>query len=302
MTDEIEFTSKKPHSDPPRLALLGLGAMGSRMARRLALGPHELRVWNRSGVPDNASTLAPLAVSSTVEAVEGADVIISMLRDDAASQAVWLKEKNGALKALKSGATLIESSTLTPAWVRKLATKSREQGVHFIDAPVVGSRPQAEAGSLIFLAGGEPDIVERVTPILRRLGSQVKHVGDTPAGSIAKLVVNSLFGLQVAALAELLGFAERSGLELEAVVGLLKDLPVMSPAANAASANMLKGRFEPLFPIELVHKDLLYAQQSAEALGSELPLTEKSRQVFAACEAKGWCNENLTAAIKLYRD
>ncbi len=230
MDQETGIRSKKKQPAPPRLALLGLGAMGSRMAKRLATGPYELRVWSRSGVSGDASALTPLAVSSPIEAVEGADVIISMLRDDVASRAVWLEEKNGAL-----------------------------------------------------------------------LGAQVKYVGDSPAGSVAKLVVNSFFGLQVAALAELLSFAERSGLELAAVVELLKDLPVMSPAANAASANMLKGRFEPLFPVELVHKDLLYAEKSAEAVGSRLPLTEKTRQVFEASQAKGWGNENLTTAIKLYR-
>ncbi len=280
-----------------RIAVLGLGAMGRRMAQRLVLAGHDLRVWSRSGLPGEAEALRGCACSTPGEAVEGVDVAIAVVTDDEASRQVW---QRGALAGLKSGALAIESSTISPAWARELAAQARAVGARFLDAPVVGSRPQAEAGTLAFLVGGEPDDVARARPVLLAMGSAIHALGATPRGAVAKLAVNALFAAQVALVAELLGAARASGLETPALLEVLGSLPVLSPAAKAAGSAIVAGRFEPQFPIALVAKDLRYAVAAAEAGSAPLPLTQRLRELFERAEASGLGAENITAIAKLY--
>jgi 3-hydroxyisobutyrate dehydrogenase len=269
------------------------------MARRLADAGVEVRAWGRSGGSPLEGSAATIA-SSSRDAVAGADVVFSMVQDDAASRSLWLAGE-GALAHVKRGAVLIECSTLTPTYVSELAAAAERASVAFVDVPVVGSRPQAEAGSLVFLAGGRHDVIARVEPLLRMLGAAVHHVGPTPAAAYAKLVVNTLFGVQVAAVAELLAFAARAGVERQVLLETLGGLPVWSGAAKAAAVGMVAGRFEPMFPVALASKDLRYALAAAEAVGARLPVGRSASQVFEAADAEGLGGENLTAVFKLYR-
>jgi 3-hydroxyisobutyrate dehydrogenase-like beta-hydroxyacid dehydrogenase len=274
--------------------------MGQRMAVRLVDAGYDVVVWSRSGVPDSVPALASRAAVSPRAAVRGADVVFSMLRDDEASQRVWLGRADGALAGMRKGALAVECSTLTPAHVSQLAASARSASIEFIEAPVVGSRPQAESGSLVFLAGGDALALDRARPILARMGSQVHHLGATPAGANAKLFVNALFGVQVAALAELLGFAKAAQLDLEKLFSALETLPVLSSAAKGAAVGMLARRFESMFPVQLVSKDLRYVLAAAEAVSSSLPVTRSVGDVFNAAMAAGLADENLTATAKLY--
>ncbi|MEZ4394400.1 MAG: NAD(P)-dependent oxidoreductase [Polyangiales bacterium] len=282
-----------------QIAFLGLGAMGRRMASRLAAAGHALRVWSRSGVPDDAPTLRAHAAPTVRAAVEGAAIVFAMVTDDDASRALWTGP-DGALAAASEGALLVECSTLTPAWVSELAAAAGARGLRLLDAPVVGSRPQAEAGALTFLAGGDVEDVARATPTLTAMGGAVQHLGPTAAGASAKLVVNALFGVQVAALAELLGYAERAGLDLAALSRALEGSPVTSPAAKGALGLMRAGRHAPMFPIDLLRKDLRYVSQTAAASGGELPVTHRAGEVYARAAEGGLGGENLTAVAKLY--
>jgi 3-hydroxyisobutyrate dehydrogenase len=283
-----------------RIAVLGLGAMGRRMAERLCADGRDVVVWSRSGVPSDAAKLGAKAADSARAAVRGADVVISMLTDDAASRAVWIDGVLGAEGALAVGALVIESSTVTPAWAVELRERVTAAGAQFLEAPVVGSRPQAEAGALVHLVGGEPAIVERARPVLAALGHGVHHMGPVGAGAVAKLVVNALFGVQIAALAELLGFARRAALDPAKLVETLGALPVTSPAAKGAAGAMLAGAFAPLFPVALVEKDFRYALAAADGVGARLPVVETVRDGFAAAADRGFAAENLTAIAKLY--
>lgn len=283
-----------------RIAFLGLGAMGQCMASRLVGAGREVAVWNRSGVPASVPSLGGRAVARRRDAVDGADLVFSMVRDDEASRALWLAPEEGALAAMRAGAVVIECSTLTPGWVAELSREARGAGLDFIEAPVVGSRPQAEAGGLHFLAGGEAATVERVRPVLASMGSAVHHIGATPAGAYAKLIVNTLFGVQVAALAELLGFAGKARLDVGVLMQALGEMPVLSASAKAAAAGMVAGRFAPMFPVELVSKDLHYALAAAQEVGGPLPLARSASGVFEEGIARGLHEENLTAVAKLY--
>jgi 3-hydroxyisobutyrate dehydrogenase len=279
-----------------RVAFLGLGAMGRRMAQRLAGASLELTVWNRSGV----GAFAGARHAATVrEAVADAQVVFSMVRDDAASRAVWLGT-DGALACVGRDTVVVECSTVSPAWVTELSAAVSHAGLQLLEAPVVGSRPQAESGGLVFLAGGAVEVVERLRPLLGHLGSAVHYVGASPAGAYAKLLVNALFGVQVAALAELLGFATKAQLDLRLLLSALEGLPVLSPSAKGAAAGMLARRFEPMFPLDLAAKDLRYLLDTAATLGSRVPMARGVSEVFDGGRARGLERENLTAVAKLY--
>jgi len=140
-----------------KVAFLDLGAMGSRMAANLLKAGHTVTVWNRS--PAAAEALVASGArkaSSPKEAAKGADFVFAIVRDDDASQNVWLDSANGALAGMHPGAVAIESSTLTPEWIRELSEHFRAKGISLLDAPVSGSRPQAESAQLVYLIGAMP--------------------------------------------------------------------------------------------------------------------------------------------------
>lgn len=282
-----------------RITFLGLGAMGQRMASRLIAAGHAVTVWNRS--PRAAQALhenGAIVAATPSEATKGAEVVISMVYDDAASRAVWLDEGNGALRGMSPSAIAIESSTLTPAWIAELGVAMAARGIAFVDAPVAGSRPQAEAGLLIYMAGGAESVIERVKPVLLAMGGVVHHVGPTGSGAWLKLAVNALFGTQVAAMAEQLALLRDAGVDLERALAALKAMPVTSPAAAGAATLMLAGNFAPQVPVDLIAKDIGYVLISSN---QALPLTQAVAARFADAQRAGLGGENIVALSKLYR-
>jgi 3-hydroxyisobutyrate dehydrogenase len=267
-----------------KIGFLGQGAMGSRMAARLVGAGHQVAVWNRT--PRDG-----LAASATA-AVAGADVVIASLRDDAASAAVWAE----VLPAMTQGAVGIETSTISPRAARALHEAAATAGVAFLDAPVAGSRPQAESGQLIFMAGGEKGVLARAEPVLLAMGGAVHLAGGPGAGAAVKLMVNSLFAAQVAAMAEILGLARALEIDALRAVEILGSTPVASPAAKGAAAAMLARSFAPAFPIDLVVKDLGLALGA----GGDLPVTRAVAEVYRDTARQGLGDENITAVVQRY--
>lgn len=287
-----------------RIAVLGTGAMGSRLVQNLLKAQYPVVVYNRT-----ESKIAPLvaqgaaAAKTPRAAAQQADIVISMVRDDDASRRVWLDPDSGAVGGLGQGSIAIESSTLTLDWTQALAAALSARGAAFLDAPVVGSRPQAEAGQLIYLAGGDAETVQRVQPVLTAAGaSAVYPVGPTGQGMAMKLAVNALFGLQVAALAELIGLLSKAGIAPEKAMACLGELPVISPAARGAGSLMALGQHLPLFPIELVEKDFGYVVQSAQALGALTPVAAAAREVYREAIAQGQGGDNITGIVKRFTE
>jgi 3-hydroxyisobutyrate dehydrogenase len=271
--------------------------MGSRMATQLLRAGHEVTVWNRSCQPRKSlAAKGALAAPSPREAVAGAEFVISMLTDDDASRAVWLDGATGALNGMSSDALAVESSTVTPAWTLELAKAVAGRSARFLEAPVVGSRPQAEAGQLVFLLGGEESDAERARPLLGGMGTVIHHAGAVGAASRLKLAVNALFALQVAGVAELLNGLERGGVDVLRAVEIISSLPVASGSAIGAARGMLAGRFEPLFPIALVTKDLRYASQLSPG---KLPIVDAVLSQYERSASAGLADENINAVYRL---
>lgn len=287
-------------SNTKRVAFLGLGSMGRRMATRLIAAGVDVVVWSRSGAPLAVEALRGRSAPTSRAAATGADIVISMVTDDPASRAVWEHPEHGALSGVGPATLVIECSSLTPARIAELASRVKALGASMLDAPVVGSTPHAEAGSLTFLVGGAGDDVERARPLLLHMGGAVCHVGPSSAGAVMKLVVNALFGAQVAALAELLALTRHAGLPPALVLDTLAALPVLSIAAKGAAASMIAGKFDPQFPVTLAAKDLGYVVATASAAGGDLPVASRVLEVFEAARARGFGDENLTAVARLY--
>lgn len=288
----------------PEVAFLGLGAMGQRMAKRLLDAGLSLRVFNRSEGPTKALVQSGATAASTpAKAAAGAHVVFNMVTDDAAAAAVLLGE-DGALRALQAGAILVECSTVTPQFITELAAAANASGVHVVDAPVAGSRPQAEAGALISLVGGEAHVVDAIRPLLQHTSGAVHHVGPVGSGAKMKLIVNGLFAAQVAALAEAFGVAKAQGLSVDVAAEVLGALPTTAPAMKGAAALMLAGKDAPLFPVDLVEKDLRYfldvGKGDASDEGGAMPLASATHGVFVRAQKAGLGGANLTAVRRLF--
>lgn len=284
-----------------KLAFLGLGAMGSRMAARLIAAGHEVTVWNRSPAATEALAAAGATVArSPRAAVTGAQAVFSMVRDDDAAKSVWLGEA-GALAGMEPDAIGVECSTLSLPGVRHLNEAFAKADRSLVEAPLAGSRPQAEAGALIFLTGGAAQDVEQIGPLLLAMGSAVHHVGPVGAGCLAKLYVNAMFGAQLALTAEFLGVMEGAGIAPEPVLAAFGETPVASPAAKASAQAMLGQDFPPAFPIDLVAKDFALVGRTAAGCGAVVPVTSAVGAVYADARDQGLAGLNITGIVRHFR-
>jgi 3-hydroxyisobutyrate dehydrogenase len=285
-----------------KIAILGCGAMGSRMAQNLLNANYPVVVYNRTAAKvQSLIDRGALYAATPKAAAAQAEIIISMVTDDDVSSSIWLDPETGALSGLRQDQIAIESSTLTIGWTRELANTIEQRGAMFLDAPVVGSRPQVEAGKLIYLVGGKAEVLEQVQPILLSAGGAVvQHLGAIGQGMAMKLAVNTLFGVQVAALAEILGLLDKQGITNVKAMECLGELPVTSLAAKMAGSLMVANNHAPLFPIGLVEKDFRYVMQTAQTENAAIPVATAIHHIYQEAIDKGFGNSNITGVIQLF--
>lgn len=279
-----------------RVALLGLGTMGAGMAANWLAKGFGLTVWNRTRTRTQALADKGARVATTPrEAAEGADCVFAMVADDAASRAVWLGD-DGALAGAKTGAVVVESSTLTPDWVRELAGRARARGCVFLDAPVGGSRQAAASGELRFFVGGDAATLDKARPALIAIGSKIDLLGPAGAGATWKLINNQLIAAQVAALGEALDVARKAGFRPVQISSLILNGAASSPIVKMKLPSMLSGDYdEPDFALSLMLKDARYAAALAQSLGASADLVSSAVKAFARAEAKGLGAKDIAA-------
>lgn len=284
-----------------RVAFLGLGIMGGGMARNLLKASVPLTVYNRSADKAHALASAGALVASTPrEAAADADVVICMVADDTASRAIWLGD-NGALAGARPGAILIDSSTLTSGWVRELAALAEQRGCAFLDAPVRGSKPQAEGGELNFLVGGDATVLESVRPLLEIMGRRIDHLGPIGSGATMKLINNLLGGVQIAALAEGLMLADRAGLNMEQVVPLLINGAPGSPIVKGKAARIANRDYHTEFALRWMHKDLSYALDEGAQYDMALATVVAAREMYRRAIEQGQGDADFSAVAETLR-
>lgn len=283
------------------VALLGLGTMGSGMAANLLKAGFPLAVYNRTAAKAEAFAQGGARLASTpADAVRGAAVVISMLADDAASRAAWIGE-GGALQAAEDGAVLVEASTVSPAWIAELAAAATARGLGFLDAPVTGSRVQAEGGQLSFLVGGPDAALANAAPVLQAMSKEIVHLGPVGSGATMKLINNFLCGVQVASLAEGLAWIERSGLDRDKALTVLKNGAPGSPLLSAISGRMTGRDYAVNFLLRLMAKDLQYAQAAARVNGVDLKTANVAHELFDTAASSGYAEQDMSAVIEPLR-
>ena len=281
-----------------RVAILGLGIMGGGMAANWLAKGFAVSVWNRTRAKAEPLAGKGAKIAPTPrEAATGADFIFAMVADDDASRSVWLGV-NGAIAGAKSGAIGVESSTLTPGWVRELARQAQSKGVAFLDAPVGGSRPAAASGELRFFVGGDAQTYEAARPALAAVGSKMDLLGPVGAGATWKLINNQLAAGQIAALAEALAVAKKAGFKDEQISELILGGAPASPIVKLKLPRMLAQDFEPTdFALNLMLKDARYATALAEALGAPAGMIESAAKAFARADEKGLGDKDIAAVV-----
>lgn len=277
------------------VAVVGLGAMGSRVAARLASVGHEVTVWNRS--PEKAEPLAELGAivaATPAEATSGAEILITVVADPAALQAVT-EGADGVIAGASASLTLVEMSTVGPAAVARLASTLPPE-IGLLDAPVLGSPAEAASGSLVIFAGGPAQLVERVLPVLAAVGS-VLHVGDLGSGAAAKLMANAALFATLGTLGELIALARGLGLPAEAAYRVLTATP-LAAQAERRRAVIEADEYQPRFRLSLAGKDARLIADSARAAGVDLRLITAAGTWIADAEQAGLGDQDYTAMLK----
>jgi 3-hydroxyisobutyrate dehydrogenase len=271
------------------IAVLGLGKMGSGIARSLLRAGFAVRVWNRT--KEKAGALlqyGAIWAESPSAAAMDADAVISMLADDLASHEVWMGE-NGGIYGLKKGAFMIECSTVSLEQVERLAGEAKKRGLHYIDCPVTGWPEHAAAGQLTLLVGADQVDFEKVQGLLNAFAKAIILFGGPGKGTAYKLTINLMGAVQIAGLAEAISMAEKLGLDKEQVIKAIETSVAASPQVIKNARPMAERFFEadPHFSVGLRRKDTVYAIELARKYKARVPLGETALDWFEAAAQKG---------------
>ncbi len=281
-----------------RIAFLGLGTMGSGMARRLLGAGFAVTVHNRTRHRADALVAAGAVwAASPAESAESADAIVAMVADDLASRTLWLGHE-GALAGARAGTLAIECSTLTGEWSTELRAAAGAAGLSFLDAPVTGSKPQADAGELVFMVGGDGAVLETAQPVLRAMGNRIVHVGAPGAGTIVKLMNNFLSGVQIASFGEALALLRRAGIDPEKAMEVILPGSPGSLMLRTVYSRLKAGDDRANFTVKLMAKDLGYAQQEATRRQLSLRTASAPLALFQESVAHGDGDKDISSLAR----
>lgn len=285
--------------EKPKVAILGLGIMGSGMASRLLSADFPLTVYNRSRekcIPFASEGAFPAATPR--EAASRSRVILSMVANDGASRDIWLGE-DGVLAGAVAGSLLIECSTLSSGWIHELAVKASESHCRFLDAPVTGTKPHAASGELTFLVGGSEDAVAAAKPVFGVLGRDTVHLGPVGSGALMKLINNFVCGVQASSLAEALSLIHAGGLDPAKALAILTGGAPGSGIVKRVAERVTANDYTPNFALRWMAKDLSYALEEASARKVSLQTAAAALSVFQRAMAEGYGDEDFSAVSKL---
>ena len=263
-----------------KIGWIGLGKMGVPMSQSLINAGFPVTVYNRSKQKEAGLKAGGAGVAPTpADLIRQADIVIIMVTDDKAIHDIF-KGDNGLLDAAASGKIIINMSTVSPAISKEMAEACMQQGNHYLDAPVSGSVKQAQEAQLVIMAGGDESTFQIAKPILEKIGRLALLVGGTGAGNTAKLVINTLLGIQAQALAEVFAFAEQSGIKTTDLVTLINNSALGSPFIKIKGEALLNNNFTAAFSLSNIAKDLRLAKD----IGLSTPLAEVAYQTFQDAE------------------
>jgi 3-hydroxyisobutyrate dehydrogenase-like beta-hydroxyacid dehydrogenase len=279
------------------IGFVGLGAMGSRIAGRLLASGNVVHGTNRTR--SKADALVERGMiwrDSPREVAEQAEVLFSMVSDTGALEAI-ARGPDGILAGLRPGSVYVEMSTVSPDSSRDLAGHVAELGAAMLDAPVSGSVPAAEQGSLAIMVGGDQAAFARVEPLLRQLGQTVTHIGDNGKALTMKLAVNISLAVQMIAFSEGVLLAEHGGIDPKLAIDVLSSSAVGSPMLRMRGPTVFDRPDEAWFDVELMQKDVGLALEQGRSLQVPLPSTAIANELLTAARALGYGDQDMVAVF-----
>ncbi|GIK23805.1 MAG: 2-hydroxy-3-oxopropionate reductase [Betaproteobacteria bacterium] len=282
-----------------RLGFIGLGVMGRPMALHLIQAGHELSVYAR-----RAEAAQPLvdagakACASPAEVAANSEVVFTMVTTGADVEQVALGE-GGILHGAKPGTVVIDMGTIPPGTARRIAAQLAARGIETIDAPVSGGEVGARNATLAIMAGGKAEVLERVRPLLEKLGKTLVHVGPNGAGQVAKACNQMIMVSCIEAVAEAMLLAEKSGADPEKVRQALAGGSAGSRVLEVFGARMTARDFKAGVEARLHHKDFGILLDEAVTLGAPLPIAAQVWQQLNALMAQGWGREDTSVLLRV---
>src|SRR6202142_1340045 len=278
-----------------RVAFLGLGIMGRSMATNLVKAGHEVTVWNRSA---GKQVEGARVAATPAEAAQGAEVVWMAVSDTAAVETV-LFGPDGVEPSLSEGMIVVDSSTISPSATRKFAERVARKGAPYVDSPMTGSKVAAEAGTLLFMVGGDEADIERLKPLYAAIGKKIFRMGEVGKGQSTKLVMNLQIALIYEGFAEALTLAAKLGVDAEKLIPLVNASMVKSGVVEYKAPFVLNRDFSPNFPLRLMRKDIRLALDAAKEVRAKLPALETVEEVYDLAIEDGHADLDYAATLLL---
>ncbi len=284
-----------------KVAFLGLGIMGSRMAANLARAGFELTVWNRTRetaeafAAEHGVTLA----DTPADAAAGSELVFTMVVDGPQVESVLLDEPHGAARGAKPGTLFVDCSTIGPAATHGIASRLGEYELALIDAPVTGSSPRAQDGTLTFMVGGTEGEFERARPAFEAMGKLIVHAGPLGHGQLVKLISNSVAAVNATTVGQALLVAARVGADLDALTAVMAAGSGGSAMLELKAGPMRSHNYETLFKVDHMLKDVRLCLEEAQAAGVPFEFAALARQILVAASGRGLGDADFAALIEV---
>ncbi len=283
-----------------RVAFLGLGIMGSRMAANLAQAGFELTVWNRTRAraeefcSQHRATLA----GTPAEAAVDSQIVVTMVVDGPQVEQVLLGG-NGAIATARPGTLCIDCSTIGPTATREIGAALAERGVRMVDAPVTGSAPRAQDGTLTIMAGGDRPDFERARPVLEAMGELIVHCGPLGHGQLVKLIGNAVAATNAAVVGQALLVGARAGVDLDALTTVMGAGSAGSTMLELKARAMREHDYTTLFKLDHMLKDVRLCLEEGQAAGAPFPFAALTREILSAASGRGYGDDDFAALIEV---
>lgn len=288
------------NTQKPTIGFIGVGLMGSEMAQRLIQAGYTVTVYDRTREKaEQVAQHGARVANSLTDVASGSEVVISMLTDNTALDDIMhgTHGQAGALSSASAKNTFIDMSTVSPQTSLRFCEAAREKGARMIDAPVSGSTPQAKEGKLVIFVGGEQETYQQCEPILKVMGQHIYYMGENGKGVTMKLVVNTMLGLGLQALAEALALGEKAGLDKHQLIEVLGQTTVIAPAHKSKLQNVENEHYPTNFALASMRKDFSLIMRLAAELSVSMPATAAAEQMYAAALAQGH-NEDYSVMLQ----